>query len=84
MGRTGSKHSKLPDIASAGWCWFIPSFEDPEAGASGMARVGAKTKIRFEKQEIDFRKEPLGLMAVEVEWEWVSVGLAEEEEGYED
>jgi len=75
VGRTGSKHSKLPDVASAGWCWFIPSFEDPDSGAAGMARVGAKTQIRFEKDEIDFRKEPLGLIALEVEWEWVSVGF---------
>ncbi|SPO28649.1 related to Phosphatidylinositol-3,4,5-trisphosphate 3-phosphatase PTEN [Ustilago trichophora] len=80
VGRTGSKHAKLPDIASAGWCWFIPSFEDPDAGVAGMARVGARTKIRFDKDEIDFRKEPLGLVAVEVEWEWVSVGVDEEEE----
>lgn len=77
VGRTGSKHAKLPDIASAGWCWFIPSFEDPDAGGVGMARVGAKTRIRFEKDEIDFRKQPLGLLAVQVEWEWVSVGLDE-------
>ena len=80
VGRTGSKHAKLPDIASAGWCWFIPSFEDPDAGGSGMARVGAKTQIRFEKDEIDFRKQPLGVLAIEVEWEWVSVGLDEADE----
>ncbi|SPC62765.1 related to Phosphatidylinositol-3,4,5-trisphosphate 3-phosphatase PTEN [Ustilago sp. UG-2017b] len=77
VGRTGSKHSKLPDIASAGWCWLIPSFEDPDAGVAGMARVGAKTLIRFEKDEIDFRKQPLGLIAIEIEWEWISVGVDE-------
>ncbi|TKY89895.1 hypothetical protein EX895_001192 [Sporisorium graminicola] len=80
VGRTGSKHAKLPDIASAGWCWFIPSFEDPDAGVAGMARKGAKTQIRFEAHEIDFRKQPLGLKAIEVEWEWVSVGLDDQEE----
>lgn len=80
VGRTGSKHAKLPDIASAGWCWFIPSFEDPDAGGAGVARVGARTQIRFEKHEIDFRKQPLGLVAIEVEWEWVSVGVEEQEE----
>lgn len=79
VGRTGVKNAKLPDIASAGWCWFIPSFEDPDAGDAGMARVGAKTLIRFEKDEIDFRKQPLGLVAVEVEWEWISVGVDEQE-----
>ncbi|KAJ1033885.1 hypothetical protein NDA16_000093 [Ustilago loliicola] len=78
IGRTGSKHSKLPDIASAGWCWFIPSFEDPDAGVAGMARVGARTQIRFEKDEIDFRKQPLGLLAIEVKWEWISVGVDEQ------
>ena len=77
VGRTGSKHAKLPDIASAGWCWFIPSFEDPDTGLGGMATAGAKTQIRFEKDEIDFRKEPLGLLAIEVEWEWISVGVDE-------
>ncbi|GAC74199.1 clathrin coat dissociation kinase GAK/PTEN/Auxilin [Moesziomyces antarcticus T-34] len=74
VGRTGTKHAKLPDVASAGWCWFIPSFEDPDAGAAGMASVGARTVIRFDKDEIDFRKQPLGLVAIEVEWEWLSVG----------
>ncbi|CDS01428.1 hypothetical protein [Sporisorium scitamineum] len=66
-------------MPSAGWCWFIPSFEDPDAGGVGMARKGARTQIRFEAHEIDFRKQPLGLMAIEVEWEWVSVGVDEEE-----
>ena len=42
-----------------------------------MARVGAKTQIRFEKDEIDFRKQPLGLIAIEIEWEWISVGVDE-------
>ncbi|EST07994.1 Protein-tyrosine phosphatase, active site [Kalmanozyma brasiliensis GHG001] len=75
VGRTGSKHAKLPDIASAGWCWFIPSFEDPLA--DGGVKVGSRTVVRFGKDEIDFRKEPLGLVGVEVEWEWVSVGVEE-------
>ncbi|CBQ68371.1 related to Phosphatidylinositol-3,4,5-trisphosphate 3-phosphatase PTEN [Sporisorium reilianum SRZ2] len=80
VGRTGAKHAKLPDIASAGWCWFIPSFEDPDAGGAGMAREGARTQIRFEADEIDFRKQPLGLVAIEVEWEWLSVGVDDHDE----
>ncbi|SNX85233.1 related to Phosphatidylinositol-3,4,5-trisphosphate 3-phosphatase PTEN [Melanopsichium pennsylvanicum] len=78
IGRTGTKHSKLPDVASAGWCWFIPSFEDPDAGMVDMVKLGNRTKIRFDKTEIDFRKEPMGVVAVEVEWEWVSVGVEED------
>ncbi|PWY99731.1 hypothetical protein BCV70DRAFT_145910, partial [Testicularia cyperi] len=75
VGKTGNKHAKLPDVASAGWCWFIPSFEDPITGTGDPAVKGAKTKIRFERDEIDFRKQPLGVTAIEVEWEWVSVGI---------
>lgn len=76
VGKTGKKHAKMPDITSAGWCWFIPSFEDPVTGshqAQSQAR-GAKTQIRFGPHEIDFRKQPLGLVSVQVEWEWVHVG----------
>lgn len=80
VGRTGKKHAKMPDITSAGWCWFIPSFEDPITGnhhAQSLAK-GAKTQIRFESHEIDFRKQPLGLVALQVEWEWVHVGIDDE------
>lgn len=84
IGRTGTSHSRLPDIASAGWTWFIPSFEDPDSGSASLPRVGAKTVIRFEKDEIDFRKQPLGLQAIEVEWEWISVGIDEENQDDDD
>ncbi|PWN48289.1 hypothetical protein IE53DRAFT_319705 [Violaceomyces palustris] len=76
VGRTGNKHSKLPDITSAGWCWIVPSFEDPE----GMRpKLGSKTVVRLESDEIDFRKPVVGLRAIEIEWEWVDVAGQEQE-----
>ncbi|KAN0065940.1 Telomerase protein component 1 [Thecaphora frezii] len=78
VGRTGNKHAKLPDLAAVGWVWLIPSFEDPVSSQKGgRPRVGSRTMVRFESDEIDFRKDPIGVVGVEVEWEWVDVGDAD-------
>lgn len=66
----------LPDIAgSAGWCWFIPAFEEPRRDQSHRTSpAGAKTVVRFDRHEIDFVKRVGGLQAVEIEWQWVDQG----------
>ncbi|EPQ30962.1 uncharacterized protein PFL1_01151 [Pseudozyma flocculosa PF-1] len=86
VGRTGNKHAKLPDFAAVGWVWLIPSFEDPVSSRKGgKPKVGSRTVVRFGKDEIDFRKDPVGVVGVEIEWEWIEVGedddVDEDEEG---
>ena len=85
LGRTGAMHAKLPDIASAGWAWFIPAFEEPHA----KPRPGQRTRVRMGPNEIDFRKSgalAVGgeVRAIGVEFEWVTTGDDEEEEEEEE
>ncbi len=68
LGRSGATHAILPDVAAAGWTWFIPSFEDPQGGLE--PQNGARTVLRFEKDEIDFCKGAMGVVGMEVEWQW--------------
>ena len=77
LGRTGGAHALLPDITAAGWAWFIPSFEDPE----GLGpKEGQRTVLRFEKGEVDFCKDAMGVVGMEVEWAWTGISGIEDEE----
>ncbi|PWN31721.1 uncharacterized protein FA14DRAFT_92357 [Meira miltonrushii] len=83
VGRSGASHAQLPDIASCGYVWFIPSFETPV----GQMKKGQRIRRTFTAQEIDFRKgkqvsKILGgeIRRLSVEWEWVEVEDDEDEE----
>lgn len=86
-GRSGASHAQLPDIASCGYVWFIPSFETP----IGQMKKGQRIKRTFTAQEIDFRKgkqvsKILGgeIRRLIVEWEWVEAEDDEEDEDIEE
>ncbi|KDN46267.1 hypothetical protein K437DRAFT_223724 [Tilletiaria anomala UBC 951] len=68
LGRTGATQTLLPESTSAGWAWFIPSFEDPLAVPS----AASTTTLRFEKDDIDFCKTAQGVVGMEIEWTWTN------------
>lgn len=80
VGRSGASHARLPDLASCGYIWFIPSFETP----NGHCVRGQRIRRTFTAQEIDFRKgkrvaKYLGgeIRRVTIEWEWIETSQAD-------
>lgn len=88
LGRTGATHSKLPDLTSAGYLWFIPAFETPTLVGKKSPMKGQIVQCQFGIGEIDFRKgkNSLSLMgggdirSITVEFEWIEVGWHEANE----
>ena len=81
LGRSGKTHALLPDFAAAGWCWFIPSFEDPEGRDPPKLQghqARTTTVVRFEREELDFCKTAMGVVGLQVEWSWTDVAAEEE------
>lgn len=78
LGRSGASHSRLPDIASCGYVWFVPSFETPPAMTPNGRTPhysdqvgplpGQHVTCTFGPGEIDFRKgkKPAKLLGGEV------------------
>lgn len=62
VGRTGHKHQLLPDWASLGYIWFVPSFHAPEAGSSTSTIELSGT------EDVDFHKAGLGQVVITLSW----------------
>jgi phosphatidylinositol-3,4,5-trisphosphate 3-phosphatase/dual-specificity protein phosphatase PTEN len=92
LGRSGATHSKLPDILSAGYLWFIPAFETPSVNGRTTPKKGQIIKCQFGIGEIDFRKgkkaAPLlgggEIRSITIEFEWVEVGWHEGDDDEDD
>jgi phosphatidylinositol-3,4,5-trisphosphate 3-phosphatase/dual-specificity protein phosphatase PTEN len=86
-GRTGTTHSLLPDMASCGYIWFVPSFESPSHNGTVTSRKGEYVRCTFSAKEIDFRKTKKmarltggEIVSVEIEWQWLdAVRTADDE-----
>ncbi|KAH8915527.1 hypothetical protein BT69DRAFT_873238 [Atractiella rhizophila] len=62
IGGHGKKHSKLPDVVSLGYLWWIPGFHVPSTEQKGS--------IIFDRSELDFFKKQSGIRRVEIGWAW--------------
>jgi hypothetical protein len=88
IGRSGATRSKLPDMLSAGYLWFIPAFETPIVKGKTQPKKGQVVQCQFGVGEIDFRKgkkaAPLmgggDIRSITVEFEWVEVGWHEDDD----
>lgn len=77
VGKTGHKHHMLPDWASLGYVWVVPSFEGPgpeaaveeeEKSRDGKQKQKQKWTMEFGAHDIDFRKSGLEGLTVNMSW----------------